>query len=93
VPFRGTVAHFANIALNSLTSYSVSINWGDETQSAGTLVPTDDGGFDVVGSKTFSQPGVFEVVITLMTTFPSLEKLPSRWPFDTSLRISATVSS
>jgi len=43
------------------SDYVATINWGDGTSSAGTIVKDKNGGFDVLGSHTFTAPGAFSV--------------------------------
>src|SRR5262249_37183266 len=55
VPFNGAVAHLFDHDPRTLTSrhYSATIDWGDGTTTVGTIVPGDQGGFDVVGTHTY----------------------------------------
>ena len=70
VPFGGKVATLATSDITApLASVSASINWGDgSTATTGTLVADPVGGFDVIGSKTYSRGGQYPVVVTISGT-------------------------
>ncbi|HEV3345100.1 MAG TPA: TIGR03118 family protein, partial [Pirellulales bacterium] len=69
--FSGAVAAFGSAdlpspAANPLATYTATIDWGDgSSTSAGTVVPTGNGGFLVVGSHTYSTTGTdhYQVMI------------------------------
>jgi virginiamycin B lyase len=64
--FFGTVASFTNVDLNSLSSYSASIDWGDGHITTGTIAANTSGGVDVSGSNDYAQSGTFTVTTTLL---------------------------
>jgi hypothetical protein len=51
--------------LFDLTDYSVSIDWGDNTQSDGLIVPLDATRFDVASGHQFSEEGNYSISITV----------------------------
>jgi streptogramin lyase len=63
--FTGAVASFTGIALNSLDSYSATINWGDGHVSNGTIAENASGGIDVSGSNTYAASGTYAVTTNL----------------------------
>jgi uncharacterized protein (TIGR03118 family) len=51
---------------NPLPSYTATIDWGDgSSTSAGTVVPTGNGGFLVVGNHSYSAPGTDDYQVTI----------------------------
>ncbi|WP_406701299.1 choice-of-anchor D domain-containing protein [Singulisphaera sp. Ch08] len=53
--FHGRVASFTDPnPAHAAESFSSTIDWGDGTTSVGTVVDNDSGGFDVIGSHTYS---------------------------------------
>jgi hypothetical protein len=66
VPFRGSVASFkGSIPGGTASSYTVSINWGNGTTTAGTVRPTGNNTFSVFGGVTYAQAGTYTVSITI----------------------------
>ena len=63
--FSGVVAHFAGVAMNSLSVYSSTINWGDGSYSTGIITPDGQGGITVSGSNRYAHSGSFTVTTTL----------------------------
>jgi streptogramin lyase len=63
--FSGTVASFTGVALNSLSSYSATIDWGDGQVSDGTLTANSSGGVDVSGSTRYPAAGTYTVTVSL----------------------------
>ena len=63
--FSGTVASFTGVALNSLSSYSASIDWGDGQTSQGTITANASGGIDVAGSTRYPASGTYTVTVSL----------------------------
>jgi PKD repeat protein len=62
----GTVAAFSSVDVGALPSaFSTTINWGDGSSSAGTIVPNGSGGFNVVGSHKFTEEGAFAVAVAI----------------------------
>src|SRR5439155_7011044 len=57
-PFTETVASFRDRnALGTVGTFSAKIFWGDGGSSAGQLVANAKGGYDVVGTHVYAQPG------------------------------------
>jgi virginiamycin B lyase len=63
--FSGTFATFTNVALNSLSSYSATIHWGDGYTSDGVVTANAAGGFDVSGTHTYGYAANDSIVTTL----------------------------
>lgn len=63
--FSGTVASFTGVALNSLSSYSATIDWGDGQVSDGTLAANSSGGVDVTGSTRYPASGTYTINVSL----------------------------
>jgi parallel beta-helix repeat protein len=63
--FSGAVASFIDADPNGVASdFSATINWGDQTSSAGTIAPNGSGGFSVTGTHVFAEEGA-RVTITV----------------------------
>ena len=62
VAFKGGVASFTGLPAGS---YSTTIDWGNGQTTAGTLVATSPTTFSVVGSNTYTTPGVYTLRITI----------------------------
>ena len=70
--FTGAIASFTSNLLNSKASdFTASIDWGDGHVSAGSVVPNVSGGFDVVGSNSFSAPINAIEKATIVVTGPN----------------------
>ena len=64
--FTGTVASFNDSDPNGVAAdYSATINWGDQTSSAGTVTSNGSGGFSVSGSHAYAEEGSFTVTVTV----------------------------
>lgn len=64
-PFSGQVASFTDVnLLNTAGDFTVVINWGDGTASAG-IVSEAAGVFDISGTHTYAGPSQFPVTSTL----------------------------
>lgn len=63
--FTGTVASFTGVALNSLSQYSATIDWGDGQVSDGTIAANGAGGIDVSGSNRYAASGSYTVTVSL----------------------------
>jgi hypothetical protein len=51
---------------NDATAYvSAVIDWGDGTQTAGTIVPASGGAFNVTGAHAYAQAGSYNAVVTV----------------------------
>jgi uncharacterized protein (TIGR03118 family) len=47
------------------SDFSTTINWGDGSTSAGTIVANGDGGFNVLGSHKFTEEGTESVAVAI----------------------------
>ena len=64
-PFGGPVATFTDANPGgTLSQYSATINWGDGTSSAGTVM-AGTGDFVVSGSHTYVLPGAYQTTVTI----------------------------
>jgi hypothetical protein len=64
--FSGTVATFSAPSTLPVSDYTVTINWGDGTTSAGKVAAgATKGQFKITGSHTWSKAGNYTVTITL----------------------------
>ncbi len=64
-PFSDTVATFANAnPFESASQHQASIDWGDGTITAGTIV-TDAAGFHVVGTHTYRNAGNYQLSVVI----------------------------
>lgn len=63
--FSGTVASFTGVALNSLSQYSATIDWGDGQVSNGTITANNSGGIDISGSNRFAASGTYTVTVNV----------------------------
>ena len=65
-PFNGTVASFSDSTYpdNIAGDFSVSINWGDGTTTAGTVGGGSGNPFTVSGTHTYTTAGTDAVVVT-----------------------------
>jgi hypothetical protein len=64
--FTGAVASFTSADFTHATDFTAIINWGDGTQSPGTIVfNTVTGKWDVVGSHKYTRKGTFAVQVTI----------------------------
>lgn len=67
VPFTGQLGFYASPVLDPPLAYSASIDWGDGNTSAATLqygVQGSTGGYQIIGSHTYSKAGRFKIEIT-----------------------------
>jgi hypothetical protein len=55
--------------LATAASFTAQITWGDTHQSAGTITPNGQGGFNVSGSNTYAQPGTFPITVVVTDQF------------------------
>lgn len=63
--FSGTLASFTGVALNSLSQYSATIDWGDGQVSNGTITANNSGGIDVSGSNRYAASGTYTITVNL----------------------------
>jgi uncharacterized protein (TIGR03118 family) len=62
----GTLADFTSSNVGALPSaFSTTINWGDGSSSAGTIVPNGSGGFNVLGSHKFTEEGTYTLGVAI----------------------------
>jgi hypothetical protein len=66
VPFTNVLATFTNGTPNSAaTNFTASINWGDNSLSAGTIQTNGTGKKEVLGSHTYTNSGNYPIYITI----------------------------
>ncbi|HVX15013.1 MAG TPA: TIGR03118 family protein [Pirellulales bacterium] len=66
ITLSGTIATFSSTNVGAPPSdFSTTINWGDGSSSAGTIVPNGDGGFNVLGSHKFAEEGTYSVAVSI----------------------------
>jgi hypothetical protein len=53
-------------------NFTAQITWGDGHQSAGTITPNGQGGFNVTGSNTYAQVGTYPTTIVVTDQFGSM---------------------
>jgi hypothetical protein len=70
-PFSGVVASFTDSDPNgTLSDYSALIIWGDTLFAySGTITANGSGGYNVVGSHTYSAAGDFRLIVEVFDTF------------------------
>jgi N-acetylneuraminic acid mutarotase len=63
--FTGTVATFSDADENtSPANYTATIDWGDTSTSAGTVVASS-GGFTISGSHAYAEEGTYSVTVSI----------------------------
>jgi hypothetical protein len=68
-PFSGLVATFTDAdPYGTVADYVATINWGDGSTSAGTIVDNGNGTFGVTGSHTYAEEGSTAVSVTIRDT-------------------------
>jgi hypothetical protein len=61
-----TVATFTDAdTAGTTTDYTARINWGDGSNSAGTIAPAPSGGFAVSGTHTYANVGTYATTVTI----------------------------
>jgi hypothetical protein len=66
VQFNGVVARFTDgNALATVSDYTATISWGDGQTSGGTIQSDGNGGFIVLGSNVFAQPGTYAATLVI----------------------------
>jgi hypothetical protein len=69
VAIGGTMASFLDSDPNELpSSFSSTINWGDNTASSGQIVSLGGGLFNVVASHTYAEEGPYPMTVTVSNT-------------------------
>jgi hypothetical protein len=64
--FTGRVGSFTDSnPFAKASDFNISIDWGNGHTSAGTVVADNNGGFDVLGSNTYSEEGSFQVKVSV----------------------------
>jgi hypothetical protein len=63
-PFSGPAGHVSVPPAARGTALAASVDWGDGTSSAATLVPAGDG-YDVVGSHAYAAAAAYPVTVTV----------------------------
>jgi cyclophilin family peptidyl-prolyl cis-trans isomerase len=61
----GPVAAFTPLIPFTAANYSATINWGDATTSAGTIVAAAGGAYEVRGTKVYNRFGLYPVSVTI----------------------------
>ena len=56
---------FFDIAPGGPGDYTVSIDWGDGSSSAGSLMQNDDGSFEILGDHSYANTGDFTVAVSV----------------------------
>jgi hypothetical protein len=59
------------------SAFRATINWGDGTRSAGTVVANDDGSFSVLGSHAYRRAGLYRVGVVIEWAAAGVVKLVS----------------
>ena len=59
--FNGIVAHYTGVLLNSLSSYSANIDWGDGHFTSGVIAPDGQGGVSVSGGHRYAAQGSYAI--------------------------------
>jgi hypothetical protein len=66
VPFTGVVASFSDLDPNgNAKDYTATINWGDGHLTNGIITANNQGGFNVTGTNTYSQLGLFPINVDI----------------------------
>ena len=64
--FSGQVATFTDADPNgTISDYSATISWGDQSTSAGSIVAGNTGGFTITGSHTYVEEGSYIVTVKI----------------------------
>jgi hypothetical protein len=67
--FSAPVATFTDAdPAGTASDYTATINWGDGSNSAGTISAAPGGGFGVTGSHTYASPGTYTTSVTINDT-------------------------
>ncbi|HWB08911.1 MAG TPA: TIGR03118 family protein [Pirellulales bacterium] len=89
--FSGTLAAVSD-SNSSLTagSFTVTINWGDNLTSSGSVTSNTDGGFNISGTHTYATVGNKKVTITVSDSTTSIVATGTATVTDTSFNPSGT---
>ncbi len=69
LPVSGTLATFSDTGNGrTASSYTATVQWGDETSSAGTVTDDGSGNFAVEGTHTYASSGNYVVTVALTDT-------------------------
>ena len=64
--FSGTVARFTDTeADGTVEGYTATIHWGDGNISTATVTANGDGGFDISDTHSYTDRGVYKVLVTV----------------------------
>ena len=74
---------------NDPGAYSVNINWGDQTSSAGTVVSLGNGNFNVTGEHTYPADGQYPINVQINDT--DGDSLPAVTPGPTATTVRPSV--
>jgi hypothetical protein len=67
VPSTGLVAAFTDADPNATVSdYSATINWGDGTVGPGTVSTNPSGGFEILGTHTYTNGGSYPTTVSIV---------------------------
>jgi hypothetical protein len=71
-PFTGILGFYASPVIDPPLGLSATINWGDGVTSKATIqyaMHGDTGGYEIIGTHTYTNPGIFKVT-TLLSEGP-----------------------
>jgi hypothetical protein len=64
--FTGVAATFSDADPNAnAKDFTANINWGDGHSSVGTIVADGNGGFNVMGTNTYANPGLYSIAVQI----------------------------
>ena len=63
--FSGAVVTFTDNPSDTVSDFSATIDWGDGTQTTGSIVNTGPGAFDVRGTHTYVEEGTYQTTVSL----------------------------
>ena len=66
LPFTGVVATFTDADPNgSASDFGALVDWGDGKTSTGVIATNAGGGFTIIGTHSYANPGFFPVVVNI----------------------------